>query len=173
MDREECDGKDFQAAVLQGSCAGSLPNVGCGSTWSVLPFLTMHLLIGVLMVLTGPMKHKVCKMYMDKGAANEGTCRRDVQVLRSQSIDSNLVSQCASVMSSIYCFAFEGVLDPAFLTIFLVLQLQMIATKYAEAFNQHAPPKMVTFLSASYGRRCVLCIHVPSTDLSTISNVVH
>ena len=27
------------------------------------------------------MKHKVCKMYMDKGAANEGTCRRDVQVL--------------------------------------------------------------------------------------------
>jgi len=58
----------------------------------------------------GPMKHKVCKMYMDKGAANEGTCRRDVQ-------------------------------------------LQMISTRYAEAFNQHAPPKMVTFLSASYGRR--------------------
>ena len=36
----------------------------------------------------------------------------------------------------------------------------MIATKYAEAFNQHAPPKMVTFLSASYGRRCSLLAHV-------------
>lgn len=60
----------------------------------------------------GPMKHKVCKMYIDKGAANEGTFRRDVL-------------------------------------------LQMVATRYAEAFNQHAPPKMVTFISASYGRRKV------------------
>eukprot|EP00656_Telonema_subtile_P050736 TRINITY_DN6653_c0_g1_i3.p1 TRINITY_DN6653_c0_g1~~TRINITY_DN6653_c0_g1_i3.p1 ORF type:complete len:691 (+),score=205.46 TRINITY_DN6653_c0_g1_i3:122-2194(+) len=58
----------------------------------------------------GPMKNMVCKMYMDKSAANEGTFRRDVQ-------------------------------------------LQMVATRYAEAFNQNAPPKMVTFISASYARR--------------------
>jgi len=58
----------------------------------------------------GPMRHKVCKNYMDAGAANEGVLRRDVQA-------------------------------------------QVVASSYADAFNQHAPPKMVTFLTACYGRR--------------------
>jgi len=58
----------------------------------------------------GPMRHKVCKTYMEEGAANEGTLRRDVQA-------------------------------------------QAVAMKYADGFNQHAPPKMVTFLTAAYGRR--------------------
>jgi len=58
----------------------------------------------------GPMRHKVCKNYMEAGAANEGVLRRDVQA-------------------------------------------QAVAQRYADAFNQHAPPKMVTFLTATYGRR--------------------
>jgi len=58
----------------------------------------------------GPMRHKVCKTYMEEGAANEGVLRRDVQA-------------------------------------------QAVSQRYSDAFNQHAPPKMVTFLTAQYGRR--------------------